>query len=61
MCDELNDELKEGSRAAIALAKHLISMGANNLQRVVIVEEKEIRVSARIIGPTNKADTKEVL
>lgn len=44
MCKELNDELKRGSEAMLALVTHLHNMGAAELSDVITVEGNKYAV-----------------
>lgn len=38
MCKELNDEIERGDRAVRELARHLVAMGAANMERTIAIE-----------------------
>ena len=57
MCDELKEELNEGTKAAVKLAEHLDTMGAANASFPVYLDGSEYVITVAVVGPTNKADT----
>ncbi len=50
MCEELNRELKRGEEAMKAVAKHLIAMGAHNLEQVVSEGSTLVKVTAIVVS-----------
>ena len=50
MCKELDEELKRGEVAAQNLAKHLVAMGAGNLEKIVPVDGVLIKITASIVS-----------
>jgi len=56
MCEELNDELKEGHNAAIKLAEHLKRMGAGESKMTIVVEGREVLITVTLGNKTEKPD-----
>ena len=48
MCQELTDELARGERAIADLARHLMAMGAVNMNRTVAIDNCLVTIKIEI-------------